>query len=68
MDFAVSKNENEKKKKSEKNDEYLDLAWELKKVIPTVVSALGTVSKGLEKTGEISIRRKRNERCWNRLE
>ena len=41
-------------KESEKNDKYLDLARELKKqwnmkvtVIPIVIGALGTVTKGL---------------------
>ena len=48
-------------KESEKRDNYLDLAGELKKavenretVIPIVIGALGTVPKGLEKgTGRV---------------
>ena len=43
-----------KLKESEKRDKYLDLARELKKlwnmkVIPIVIGALGTISKGLVK-------------------
>ena len=50
MDFAVPAD----KKKCEKRDKYLDLAKELKKlwnmkvtIIPVVIGALGTVTKGL---------------------
>ena len=45
-----------KLKESEKKDKYQDLAWELKKlwnmkvtVVPIVIGALGTVTKGLVK-------------------
>ena len=54
MDFAVSADHRVKLKEREKKDKYLDLAWELKKirnmkltVIPVVIGALGTVTKGL---------------------
>ena len=50
VNFAV------KLKESEKKDKYLDLAWELKKlwnmkvtIIPIVIYAFGTVTKGLLK-------------------
>ena len=43
-------------KESEKKDEYLDLAWEFKKlwnrkvtIVPIVIGALGTTTKGLLK-------------------
>ena len=56
MDFAVPADHRVKLKENEKIDKYLDLDRELKKlwnmkvkVIPTVVGALGTVPKGLEK-------------------
>ena len=57
MDFAVPADQIIKLKESEKNDKYLDLAGELKKklrnlemtVIPIVVGAFGTVTKGLLK-------------------
>ena len=48
-------------KESEKKDKYLDLAWELKKnklcnmkvtIIPIVIDAFGTVTKGLLKGPE----------------
>ena len=54
MDFAVHR---VKLQESEEKDKYLDLAWELKKkkklgnikvrIIPLVIGALGTVTKGL---------------------
>ena len=54
MDFAVLANHRVKLKESKKNDKYLDLARELKKlwnmkvtIIPIVIDALGTVTKGL---------------------
>ena len=54
MDFAVPADHRVKLKESEKNDKYLDLARELKKlwkmkvtIIPIVIGALGTVTKGL---------------------
>ena len=54
MDFAVPIDHGVKLKESEKKDKYLDLARELKKlynmkvtVIPIVIGALGTVTKGL---------------------
>ena len=56
MDFAVLADNRVKLKESEKKDEYLDFAWELKKLrnmkvtfIPIVIGALGTVTKGLIK-------------------
>ena len=64
VNFDVPEDRRVKIKESEKIDEYLDLAWELKKqwnmgmtVIPIVVVALGTVQKGVEKRlQEIEIR------------
>ena len=54
VDFAVPANHWVKLKESGKRDKYLDLARELKKlwnmnvtVIPIVIGALGTVTKGL---------------------
>ena len=54
MDFAVPADHRVKLKVSEKKDKYLDLARELIKllnmkvmVIPIVIGALGTVTKGL---------------------
>ena len=54
VDFAVPANYREKLKESKKNDKYLDLAWELKKlwnmkvtIILIVIGALSTVTKGL---------------------
>ena len=56
MDFAVQADHRIKLKESEKKDKYLNLARELKKlwnmkvtVIPLVIGALGTVTKGLVK-------------------
>ena len=56
MDFAVSVNHRVKLKESEKKIMYLDLARELKKlwnmkvtIIPIVIGALATVTKGLLK-------------------
>ena len=56
MDFAVPADHRLKLKKSENYDKYFDLAWELKKlwnikvtVIPIVINALDTVTKGLVK-------------------
>ena len=56
MEFAVPADYSVKLKESEKKDEYLDLAKELKKLwnmkmsfILIVISALGTVTKGLIK-------------------
>ena len=53
MDFAVPVDHRVKLKESEKKDKYLNLARELKKlwymevaVIPVVIGALGTVTKG----------------------
>ena len=58
VDFAVSADHRIKLKESEKKDKYLDLARELKKlwnmqvtIIPIVIGALGTVSKGFLETG-----------------
>ena len=55
MDFAVPATHRVKLKENEKKDKYLDLARELEKktrnmklmVIPIVIGALGTVTKGL---------------------
>ena len=54
MDFAVPADHRVKLKECEKRDKYLDLARELKKlwnmkgmIIPIVIGALGTVTKGL---------------------
>ena len=56
MDFAVLPDYRIKLKKCEKKDKYLDLARELKKlwnmkvtIIPIVIGAFGTVTKGLLK-------------------
>ena len=60
VDFAVSNDHRIKLKECEKKDKYLDLAGELKKklwnmkvtVIPIVIGAFGTVTKGLLKERE----------------
>ena len=56
MRFAVPTDDRIKMKESEKKDKYLDLAKALKKLwnmkmtmIPIVISAFGTVTKGLLK-------------------
>ena len=56
MDFAVPADHRGKLKECEKRDKYLDIARELKKqwnikvtIIPIVIGALSTVTKGLEK-------------------
>ncbi len=56
VDFAVPADHRVKLKESEKKDKYLDLARELKKlwnmkvtIIPIVIGAFGTVTKGLIK-------------------
>ena len=56
VDFAVPADHRIKLKECEKKDKYLDLARELKKlwnmkvtIIPIVISAFGTVTKGLLK-------------------
>ena len=56
MDFAVMADHRIKLNESEKKDKYLDLARELKKlwnmkvtIIPIVIGAFGTVTKGLLK-------------------
>ena len=56
MDFAVLADHRIKRKEREKKDKYLDLARELKNlwnmkvtIIPILISALGTVNKGLLK-------------------
>ena len=56
VDFAVPANQRIKLKECEKKDKYLDLARELKKlwnmqviIIPIVIGAFGTVTKGLLK-------------------
>ena len=59
VDFAVPADHRIKLKEYEKNDKYLDLARELKKlwnmqvtIIPIVIGAFGTVTKGLLKGQE----------------
>ena len=56
VDFAVLADDGVKLKESEKKDKYLDLARELKKlrniqvtIIPILINAFGTVTKGLLK-------------------
>ena len=56
VDFAVPADHRINLKESEKEDKYLDLAWELKKlwnmkvtIVPIVIGALGTITKGLLK-------------------
>ena len=56
VDFAVPANHRINLKESEKKDKYLDLARELKKlwnmkvtIVPIVIGALGTITKGLLK-------------------
>ena len=56
VDFAVPADHRINVKESEKKDKYLDLARELKKlwnmkvtIVPIVIGALGTVTKGLLK-------------------
>ena len=56
FDFAVPADHRIILKKSEKKDKYLDLARELKKlrsmkvtIVPIVIGALGTITKGLLK-------------------
>ena len=64
MDFANPADQKVKMKESEKIDQYLDFDRELKKqwnirmtVIPIVISALGTIPKGLgERLEELEIR------------
>ena len=59
VDFAVPANHRINLKESEKKDKYLDLARELKKlwnmkvtIVPIVIGALGTITKGLLKDTE----------------
>ena len=59
VDFAVPTDHRIKLKQCEKRDKYLDLARELKKlwnmnvtIIPIVIGAFGTVTKGLLKGPE----------------
>ena len=56
VDFALPADHRVKLKKSEKKDKYMDLSRELKQqwnmnvtIIPIVIDALGTVTKGLIK-------------------
>ena len=56
VDLAVPADHRRKLKESEKKDKYLDLARELKRlwnmkvtIVPIVISALGTLTKGLLK-------------------
>ena len=59
VDFAVPADHTINLKESEKKDKYLDLARELKKlwnmkvtIVPIVIGALGTITKGLLKGQE----------------
>ena len=59
MDFAVTTDHGKKLKRREKKDKYQNLDRELKKlrhlkvtIIPVVIGALGTVTKGLLKGKE----------------
>ena len=59
VDFAVPVDHRIKLKECEKKDNYLDLAKELKKlwnmkvtIVPIVIGALGTITKGLSKGQE----------------
>ena len=62
-DFAVPADQRINLKESEKKDKYLDLARELKKlwnmkvrIVPIVIGALGTITKGLLKSlGDLKI-------------
>ena len=68
VDFAVPADHRVKLKENDKRDKYLDLARELKKktlwnikvtVIPIVIGALGTVTKGLvQELEDLEIRRR----------
>ena len=66
VDFAIPAEHRVKLKESKKKDKYLDVDWELKKpwnmkvmVIPTVIDALDTVTKGLiQRIGDLEIRGK----------
>ena len=53
MDFAVPADHRIKLKESEKKDKYLNLAWELKKLlymkVTVILIVIGTVTKGLLK-------------------
>ncbi len=59
MDFAVPADNRMQLEESEKKDKYFDLARELKKlwnmkvtIVPIVIGALGTITKGLLKGQE----------------
>ena len=77
IDFAVPADHRINLKESENKDKYLDLAREIKKlwnmkvtIVPIVIGALGTVTKGLLKgledleVGGLSKR----QHCWGRPE
>ena len=76
MDFAVPADHRVKLKESEKSDKYLDLARELKKlwnmkvtVIPIVICAIGTVTKGLvQGLEDLEIKRRREHPNYNIIE
>ena len=62
VDFAVPADHRINLKESEKKDKYLDLARELKKlwnmkvtILPIVIGALGTVTKGLKSLEDLEI-------------
>ena len=73
VDFAVSADHRVKLKENEKRYKYLDLAWEMKKlwnikltVIPKVIGALDTVTKGrlpMKIRGRVETIQTR--RCWD---
>ena len=66
VDFAVPADHRINLKESEKKDKYLDLAREMKKlwnmkvmIVPIVIGALGTITKGLLKgLGDLEIGRR----------
>ena len=77
VDFTVPPDHRVKTKESKKRNDYLDLTRELRTlrnmmgtVIPIVISALGTVPKGLERRLEkIEIRRRAElHHCWGQPE
>ena len=76
MDFTVPADHRLKLKESENRDEYLDLSRELKKlwnmketVIPIVIGALGTVTKGLlRELGNLEMRTNGNHPNYSIVE
>ena len=76
MDFAILADHRIKLKESEKRDNYLDLARELKRfrnmkvtVIPIKIGVLGTVTKGLvQGLEDLEIRGSKQEYYWDQPE